>query len=133
MEKIFIENKSDSPKVYMDATTGEILIEGISVIDNSMAFYEPLFHWAMSYTENPAEKTHIKMRLVYFNTSSSKMILNLLLIFDKLNIAGHDVEVEWCYMPGDEDMLEAGEIYASRLTLPFIMQVDWGMEYAEMV
>ena len=59
------------------------------------------------------------MQLEYFNTSSSKCILD---VFKKLeSLAGTEVSVKWYYEEDDEDMLEAGEDYEAIIDLPFEM------------
>jgi len=66
-------------------------------------------------------KTTVEVKLEYFNTSSSKCILD---VFKKLEIihkARNDVEIKWYYEEDDEDMLEAGEDYESIIRVPFEM------------
>jgi len=61
------------------------------------------------------------MKLEYFNTSSSKCILDLLKRLEKINQAGSKVSVNWYFESEDEDMEEAGEDYQAIIKLPFKM------------
>ena len=61
----------------------------------------------------------MNVQLEYFNTSSSKCILD---VFKKLeSVTGSEVSVKWYYEEDDEDMLEAGEDYEAIIDLPFEM------------
>lgn len=61
------------------------------------------------------------MQLEYFNTSSSKCILDLFKKLETIRAAGNEVTVLWHYEADDEDMLEAGEDYAGIINIPFKM------------
>ena len=62
------------------------------------------------------------MQLEYFNTSSSKCILDVFKKLENLhNKSVAEVIINWYYEEDDEDMLEAGEDYQSILKLPFKM------------
>ena len=67
----------------------------------------------------PKDITEVNVQLEYFNTSSSKCILD---VFKKLEtLSGTEVKVNWYYEEDDEDMLEAGEDYQAIIDLPFKM------------
>ena len=59
------------------------------------------------------------MNLEYFNTSSSKYILEILKRVKNVMNDGHDVLVEWYYEEDDEEMMETGEDYEDVSGLPF--------------
>ena len=95
------------------------MIKGRSIPENSIEFYKPLIEWISNYSENPKENTLVNIQLEYFNTSSSKCILD---VFKKLeSISDSSVSVKWYYEEDDEDMLEAGEDYEAIIDLSFEM------------
>jgi len=55
----------------------------------------------------------------YFNTASSKMLLEIFELFKNLHDSGNKVTVDWYYQEDDEDMQDAGEDYADIVELPF--------------
>ena len=91
--------------------------------ENSIDFYRPVVEWLDTYAESPAKITQVNIQLEYFNTSSSKCILDVFKklenVFKKNNEEG--VTINWYYEEDDEDMLEAGEDYQSILKIPFKM------------
>jgi hypothetical protein len=62
----------------------------------------------------------VNVQLEYFNTSSSKCILD---VFKKLeSINGRtSITINWHFEEDDEDMLEAGEDYQAIINIPFKM------------
>jgi len=121
METIIREGTPKTPYVRMDGENGVIEIKGRSIPENSVEFYKPLIEWLDRYTNAPFDLTSVNIQLEYFNTSSSKCILD---IFKKLELAykkGNKVEINWYYEEDDEDMFEAGEDYQSIISIPFKM------------
>jgi len=121
MEPISIEGSPKTPTVKFDASEGIIEIKGRSIPENSIEFYKPLVDWLDEYKKDPLPLTKVNIQLEYFNTSSSKCILDVFKKLEAIHKARHDVEVNWYYEEDDEDMLEAGEDYESIIRIPFKM------------
>jgi len=126
MERIIATGDKKLPTLNFDAETGIVLISGRCIPENSVEFFEPLMNWISSYSESPNANTVLDIYLDYFNTSSSKCILDLLKSLEKVDKAGNtSLSVKWRYMEEDEDMMEAGEDYASMVDVPFeIIEMD---------
>ena len=80
-----------------------------------------MIDWVDQYARSPKASTRLRVQLEYFNTSSSKCILDLFKKLEMVRSTGGDVIVEWHYEADDEDMLEAGEDYQAIINLPFKM------------
>jgi|TARA_B110000305_G_C19127908_1_gene487477 hypothetical protein len=118
MEDLKHEGSAKTPVVEF-SSNGELLLKGRSIPENSIEFYKPLIEWLESYSESPNSTTVLSVQLEYFNTSSSKCILD---VFKKLeSISGSEITVKWHYEEDDEDMLEAGEDYEAIIDLAFEM------------
>jgi hypothetical protein len=118
MEDIKIDGTPKTPTVEFIQSAGTLLIKGRSIPENSIEFYKPLIDWIGAYAQSPQENTVVSIKLEYFNTSSSKCILD---VFKKLESVGSNVLIKWYYEEDDEDMLEAGEDYDAIINLPFNM------------
>ncbi len=123
METLSLQGSPKTPTIEMNAESGVIEIKGRSIPENSIDFYRPVVEWLDTYAESAAEVTQVNIQLEYFNTSSSKCILD---VFKKLenvfkNNGEKGVTINWYYEEDDEDMLEAGEDYQSILKIPFKM------------
>ncbi|HKL09379.1 MAG TPA: DUF1987 domain-containing protein [Bacteroidales bacterium] len=121
MESISIEGTPKTPTVDFNADTGIIEIKGRSIPENSIEFYRPLVEWLDDYSNNPQKLTTVNIQLEYFNTSSSKCILDVFKKLETIKKARNDVVINWYYEEDDEDMLEAGEDYESIIRIPFKM------------
>jgi len=118
MDNLTIEGSAKTPTIEFEGA-GKLLIKGRSIPENSIEFYKPIIDWIGAYGGSPQGNTEVNIQLEYFNTSSSKCILD---VFKKLEtLAGTEVKVNWYYEEDDEDMLEAGEDYQAIIDLPFKM------------
>ena len=119
MEALIIESSNLTPEIKFDATQGLFEMKGRSIPENSLEFYQPVYEWLDAYITQPNEKTVLHVQFDYFNTSSSKCILDILKRIDKLEDMDKDVLIKWYYDENDEDMMEAGEDYSDLLEAPF--------------
>lgn len=121
MENLHLEASAKTPEVIFDSASGMLMLKGRSIPENSIEFFRPLYEWIDSYAAQPIVKTVIDIKLEYFNTSSSKCILDLFKKLEKLNGTETEVSVNWYFEEDDEDMEEAGEDYQAIIKLPFKM------------
>ena len=119
LKKLTIHASIDTPKIVLDASTGLISIEGKSFPPDVSQFYETILNWLDNYTKRPADKTTVNLKLDYFNTASSKIILDILYKFEELYTNGKEVNVNWHYPEDDEDMEETGIEYSEIVDVPF--------------
>ncbi|MFN0031795.1 MAG: DUF1987 domain-containing protein [Flavobacteriales bacterium] len=117
MEAINLASTTKTPGINF-SPSGKIDLKGRSIPENSLEFYKPLIDWIEQYTKSPAAETNVHVQLEYFNTSSSKCLLDL---FKRLEGLSGKVTIHWYYEQDDEDMLEAGEDYEAIISVPFKM------------
>ncbi|NQZ76808.1 MAG: DUF1987 domain-containing protein [Ekhidna sp.] len=117
MEPIKIYPTRNTPAVLLDPSKGVFKLFGRSSPENSIQFYEPL-RSALS-KDIVSDKLDVRIKMEYFNTSSSKCIYDLLKEIKSLEVNGKAVVVRWYYDEDDEDMLEAGEDYSDLLDMEF--------------
>ena len=121
MEIIKIESTEDNPQIVLDRESNILEISGRSLPEDVNTFYEPMISWIEEYAKDPLDITVFNFKLTYFNTASSKIILDILTHFEDMIEEGHQVMVRWHYPEEDEDMLEAGEEYSEMVDVPFEM------------
>lgn len=115
MEIINLEGTEDTPKIILDKTNGIYEISGRSLPEDSAEFYQPVLDWLDQYQETPDSNTEFVFKLEYFNTASSKLILDVLSKLEDID----GVTIIWYYHEDDEDMQEAGEEFSELVELPF--------------
>lgn len=119
MEVLHIEATEDSPEIILDQEKDSFEISGRSLPEDVNTFYRPVVAWIEEYSKNPNPRTIFKFKFLYFNTASSKIILDILTIFEEMIEDEHNVLIRWYYTEKDEDMLDAGEEYAEMVEVPF--------------
>lgn len=121
MENFFLEGSSKTPELSFDPNTGSFSISGRSIPENSIEFYKPLFEWLDNYSESANDSTELDVKLEYFNTSSSKCLVEIFRKLEKLQEKGKEVKVNWYYEEDDEDMEESGEDFQEIIDVPIVM------------
>ena len=121
MSDLKLEGSPKTPTIEFNSGSGYLLIKGRSIPENSIEFYKPLIEALEAYNNRPQENTKVDIQLEYFNTSSSKCILDVFKRLEKINAGDSEVVINWHYEEDDEDMLEAGEDYQTIINIPFKM------------
>ncbi len=119
MEVINIESTEDTPKIILDVQNNNLEFSGISIPEDAAQFYQPVLDWLNEFKQNPQNGSNFVFKLEYFNTASSKVILDILLKIDEIKNNGTDLKVTWYFEKDDEDMEEAGEEYAELVDIDF--------------
>ena len=110
MDNINMEQTTSTPAVKF-STNGRLLIEGHSLPENVLRFYDPLIAWSRLLK---AESVKIDINLEDRNRASSKKLLELLKVLDA-NSSVKSFMVDWHYESDDEDALESGQIFEEML------------------
>ena len=119
MEAKRLAGTDESPEVILDKSTSEFKFMGKSLPEDVKEFYNPILNWIEEYVVDPNEETVVEFNMEYFNSASSKQILDILERFALVAEKGKKITVKWHYMEDDEDMEDAGESYADILDVPF--------------
>lgn len=121
MENLTIKETDDTPEVSFNSN-GSLVLSGRSLPEDAASFYGPLLEWIENYGKtNASTKLVFDMKLEYFNTASSKMLLDIFNKLENIDQNGGSASVRWYYPDGDDDMQEAGEEYAELVEIKFEM------------
>ncbi|MBL4703867.1 MAG: SiaC family regulatory phosphoprotein [Flavobacteriales bacterium] len=115
MENLFINGTDNCPEIVGEIT-GEISISGKSMAEDSITFFNPVHDWVKALVGSSVEEITIKIKLVYFNSSSAKQLLKLLLIIDD---SEKKAKVIWVFPSGNDLLEERGKEFEIMLDLPF--------------
>ena len=111
LENLEIEGEKGTfftPKVNFNAGTGTCVLEGESYLEDTWEFYDRLLSWISDYTKT-GKPLSFDFKLTYFNTSSSKGILDVLKQIKNYEDQGGQVTVKWHHPEDDEDNVEEAE------------------------
>ena len=119
MEPLKIKSTEDTPKVLFDPLNDIFEISGRSLPEDVNQFYAPIKEWLSEYFQAPNPKTTFIFNLNYFNTASSKILVELFSYMSELSESGTDMEVKWYCSEDDEDIIDAGEEFAENVDFSF--------------
>jgi hypothetical protein len=119
MKPLFIIEETSTPKVNFNIDSGRFEISGNSLPENAIEFYNPVINWIVEYLKQPNRITEIDLRFNYFSSSSWKILLDILTMFEEITKNGKSVIVNWHYLEMDQDMFETGREFESLLKIPF--------------
>jgi len=116
---LIIPATKSTPNINFDNNTGIFTISGRSLPEDVIKFYKPVKEWVDIYVQNPNENTKIILDLNYFNSSTARLLVKIIIEFENISKKGKNVKVIWKYKAGDEVMEERGYEIKSVVFLPF--------------
>lgn len=99
------------PSVNFNSGNGICEISGESFLEDTVEFYKPLISWLEQYTQDVKKPLAFIVKLTYFNTSTSRCILDMLNVLKDYEDGGGEVVINWHYDENDIDMEEDIEDY----------------------
>lgn len=111
------------PNFSINKEEGIILLNGKSNIENSLAFYKPLLEQLKEYIAEKPVKIYMYVDLEFFNTTSSKCMLDMFRLLTQYYKDGYDAKIFWYHEEDDEEIEEAGYDYQSIVRMPFEVKV----------
>lgn len=109
MDDLIIKETKESLGIHLNARDGKISLTGNSYPENTFELYKPMMEWVEEYFNgNAQEHTRVDMEIIYFNSSSSRLLYEF---FDILNEARdrYGIEVNWIYEEENDSAEEMGE------------------------
>lgn len=119
MTRLEIKETNSAPFVALDPTSGVFEIRGHSFLDNAHEFFTPIITWVKEYEKNPNSDTKVIFDLSYINTSSQRVVFDLLKALNNMHKSGKAVQVEWLFDENDDDLRDVGHDLLSFMELPY--------------
>ncbi len=119
MRRLTCDETPDSLEVTLDKEKSRFEFYGKSLPENCNEFFNPILDWLTEYIKNPNNETVVTFKIDYFNTSSSKKLLEIFFILQELHKQKKSVMINWYYQKEDDDMKESGEAFAEMIIIPF--------------
>ncbi len=119
LEPIIIEATSDTPRIELDKEKGIFRFEGKSLPEDVIKFYGPVQNWFTEYYADPNPETDIQFNLEYFNSSTARIIVKILIASEPLHGKSTNMHVSWYYQENDEVMQDRGTELQSVVNIPF--------------
>ena len=110
MDNIYIAPTPSSPEVDFRFDTHTLSLRGESYPENAAAFYGQFIERLKAYLgmlQN--SKVEVNIALAYFNSSSTKMLFNLIEALNNAAEAGNRVVLNWYHDEEDDTLFEFGQ------------------------
>jgi len=108
-EPIKLEKTKNSPEIILDKGASIFKIAGRSIVEDPKEFYTSVYNWIENYIKAPLKETNFVFDLEYFNSSSARQIMEIIMLLEKIPDTGNKVKVDWLYEEGDEMSKERGD------------------------
>jgi hypothetical protein len=121
MDNLIIEKTTSTPYINFDAQANKLTVAGESFPENAAKFYAPVLEWLTEYiagVEN--QEVLAEMDIIYFNSSTSKILMLFFNALDNAAAAGKNITVNWRCDARNETAIECGEEFQEDLqNVPF--------------
>lgn len=110
MDNLYIAPTPSSPEVDFRFDTHTLSLRGESYPENAAAFYGQVIERLKDYLGTLQEsKIEVNIALAYFNSSSTKMLFNLIAALDEAAEAGNQIALNWYHDEEDDTIFEFGQ------------------------
>ncbi|WP_326543169.1 DUF1987 domain-containing protein [Pseudorhodoferax sp.] len=110
MDNFYIAPTPSSPEVDFRFDTHQLHLRGESYPENAAAFYGEIVAQLKAYLAGQSgRRIAVHIALAYFNSSSTKMLFNLIEALDDAVEAGNQVVLNWYHDEEDDTILEFGQ------------------------
>jgi hypothetical protein len=113
MEKVIRQGTSKTPLVILNPEDGIITLEGRSILEDTISFYDPILSWLAEYVIKPKETTTLNISFDYFNSTSARILLIILQTIQQVRKHGNNLVINWYFDENDENIRESGTDFAS--------------------
>lgn len=116
MDSLIIEKTVSTPYINLNYDERKLIISGESFPENAAKFYEPVMSWIKEYLEQLVEEeTIIEFEMIYFNSSTSKIFMTILDLFDQEVEKGKNIKIHWIASEDNDIAIECGEEFKEDL------------------
>ena len=98
-----------TPYIQIDEERGYMIFKGESFHENVVEFYKETGDWLKRYMAGDFSRFTFDCELRYFNSSTAKLILNILMELDARAAEGRRVTVNWITSEDNDIIRECGE------------------------
>ena len=124
MSNLTIQGSQSTPSVTADWAQGLLCMKGDSYPENSYEFFGPITDWIERFLQQTQAPLRLELRLVYMNTSSVKVMMDIFDLLEEFHSNGRQVSVNWYYDPRNERVVDLADEFREDCTFPFQITAD---------
>ena len=113
MDTLKIDATERTPKIVFDFDNNHFLISGESYPENISEFYRDIINQLDTHVSDLQDaQVVLDFDLIYFNSSTAKVIMKFCEIMEKISENLNTVVVNWYYEEDDDNMRKLGEEFS---------------------
>jgi len=109
------EMTTSTPYVLVDEERGYMKLEGRCFHENISAFFKEINEWMDEYLTTDFGLFTFDNAINYLNSSTTKLLYNMLLKMDKYATDDNKIVVNWITTEANEIMIECGEDFEEEM------------------
>lgn len=119
MTDLLLTATQSTPATISDSATGVLELRGDSYPENSFDFFAPIVAWVQDFLAHSQVPLKLELHLLYLNTSSVKVVMDILDMLEEAHGTGRPVSVHWFYDAENARIAELAEDFKEDCTFPF--------------
>ena len=113
--KLERQKTKTTPYILIDEEKGYMKFEGESYLEDILGFFRNINEWLEKYLASDFNTFTFDCAMEYFNSSTTKMLYNILRMMDKNTNGGKKVIVNWIADKDDDMIIECGEDFQEEM------------------
>lgn len=109
------EQTGSTPYILVDEENSYMKLSGESFHENVIEFYKEVGMWLQDYLKTDFPRFTFDCELKYFNSSTAKLLLNMLTEMDENAGKGKTVVVNWITTKDNAIIIECGEDFEEEM------------------
>ncbi len=109
------DKTGSTPYILVDEEKGYMHFQGESFHENVLAFYSEILDWLQGYLKTDFKDFTFDCELKYFNSSTAKLLYNILMVMDDAATQANHITVNWICSADNEIIIECGEDFSEDL------------------
>jgi hypothetical protein len=105
----------NAPYVLIDEEKGYMRIEGESFLEDVFSFFKDVNEWLAKYLSSSNGGLTFDCEMEYFNSSTTKVLYNILRSMDKHAVNGRNMTANWIANGKDDIVVECGEDFKEEM------------------
>lgn len=119
------EKTGSTPYILIDEEKAYMKFEGESFHENVVEFYRDVSQWLEAFLKTDFDHFVFDCELKYFNSSTAKLLFNMLLEMDECASSGKKITLNWITTADNDIIIECGEDFQEEVAhLEFNMVVE---------
>ena len=104
-----LQKTTSTPYILVDEAKGYMKMEGKSFPEKAAEFFNDVNDWLNKYLETDFGSFTFDFAMEYYNSSTYKIIMDMMMKMDKFSIGNNNITINWIAAEDDDIGIESGD------------------------